>query len=242
MTFSCKVNMSILIKNFNGSELIPYSHENLEFQLFIVILGSIFYFFGIIFETLVIAAILRVRTKTVDTLFVLSLCVADLIFNLYMSLSNMIVLIAGGWGTGKLGCKISNTIIILGLGISILSITFITLHRYLAIIWKTNITRNQALIMIASIWFTLPLVSILYLSNNELSESSIALQPCYWYCILEFSSTDPVVITAVLTIIVLISTPIFFMSYAYAKIILYYRKMNQRKKRSRLVVPSPLPL
>ena len=223
--------MSILLKNFNGSEFIPFSQENGETALYLGFLCGVFIFLGILSETLVIASILRVRQKTVDTLFVLSLCVADLIFNIYMFIYIVILLVARGWSIGVIGCKISTAMIIITLATSIASITFITLNRYMAIIWKTNITRFQALVMIAIIWLIFPLIVTLYLTNKELSDSSIALESSYSYCFLDFATTDPIVLTALITIFVFLSLPLFFMFYAYSKIILYYRDMNRKKKK-----------
>ena len=95
--------MSILLKNINGSELIAFEPEYYDIEMIISGISIFILFFGIVFGTLVIAAILRVGQKSVDTLFVLSLCSADLIFNLYIMTSLFIVMVNGGWSTGALG-------------------------------------------------------------------------------------------------------------------------------------------
>lgn len=228
--------MSILVKNFNESKVIKFKEEYYTALMSIGSIGAILLFLGIIFETLTIASILRVRQKSVDTLFVLSLCCADLIYNLYQITSNMIVLSAGGWSVGQKGCLVSCAMILGTLGISILSITLLTLNRYMAIIWKVNITRTQALVMIGAIWIILCLIVVLYLSSKELSENSISLQPSYFYCLLDFSSNDPIVITALITVLVFLALPIFFLSYAYSKIFIFYRAMNRKKKKDRSAV------
>ena len=94
--------MTILLKDI-GTDLIKFPSEYYNTVMIIGSINSILLLLGILFETLVIASILRVRYKSVDTLFVLSLCCADIIFNLYMFGSLVIVLSAGGWSTGKLG-------------------------------------------------------------------------------------------------------------------------------------------
>ena len=127
-------------------------------------------------------------------------------------------------------CLVSAAMIILTLSLSILSITFITLNRYLAIIWKTNITLSQALWMLAFAWSSVSIVVILYASNKDLSESSVALQPTYSYCLLDFTATDPIVITGLITIFVFLSVPLIFMTIAYTQIILFYRKMNRSRE------------
>ena len=123
--------------------------------------------------------------------------------------------------------------IIITLATSILSVTFITLNRYLAIIWKINITRFQAQMMIASTWVTIVLVTTLYNSNKELSENSLALQTSYTYCFLDFSSRDPIVIIALITILIFMSIPLLFMIFAYSQIILYYKDMNRKKRKTK---------
>ena len=239
-----KILMSLLIKDFYANGDINPRKDFHTAGFVVGIFNLIFLFLGIVLETLVIASILRVRHKSVDNLFVLSLCSADLIYNLYTFPSIMIVMITREWATGKVGyvflsaritfecdsCKISAAMIILTLSISILSITFITLNRYLAIIWKTNITSFQAIRMIALTWITHLVVIILYASNKDLSESTVALQSSYSYCLLDFISTDPIVITGLITIFIFLSVPLIFMTITYTQIILFYRKMNRSRE------------
>ena len=196
----------------------------------VVNINCIILFLGIVLETLVIASILRVRYKTVDTLFVLSLCCADILFNLFALTNAFINMLSGGWSVGNIGCRISVATAIATLAISILSITYITINRFIAIIWKKNITRNQALVMIVGGWIVVLAVVGLYQSNKDLLESSIALQPSYTYCLLDFTATDPIVVTALMTCIVFLSVPIFYMIYAYSRIIIFYRKMNRSRE------------
>ena len=222
--------MTILLKNINGTDLIKYQPD---YYNVVEITGGInctLLFLGILFETLVIVSILRVRQKTVDTLFVLSLCCADMIFNVCALPLAMIVMISSGWATGRIGCLISAGATIATLAISILSITLITLNRYLAIIMKTNITRSQALLMITLAWVVVFTVVGLYASNKNLLEQSFALQPSYTYCLLDFAATDPIVITAIFTIFIFLSIPSIFMIYAYSTIIIFYRKMNRSRE------------
>ena len=222
--------MSILIKDFNGTDLIPFKEEYYMAEMIIGIVDLILLFLGILFGTLVIASILRVRNKSVDTLFVLSLCCADMIFNLYAFPSFLLIMINRGWSMSGPGCIASVSMIIALLAISILSITFITLNRYLAIIWKTNITRNQALVMIFLTWITFPIGIIIYYSNRDLTENSVALQPSNLYCLLDFTSKDPVVISITLIQIIFMSIPLVFMVVAYSEIIVFYRQMNRSRE------------
>ena len=127
-------------------------------------------------------------------------------------------------------CKISVSMIIATIAISITSITFITLNRYLAIIWKTNITRSQALVMITLTWIIFSMMTLLYGLNDNLVEANVALQPSYGYCFLNFSATDPIVIVGLILVIVFMSIPPLFMMVAYSQIIIFYRKMNRRRE------------
>ena len=97
------LKMSILITNFNGTDLLKFPEKNYIPGMIISNIDLVLLFLGIVLETLVIAAILRIRSKSVDNIFVLSLCIADLIFNLYMFPSIVIGLVAGGWATGRQG-------------------------------------------------------------------------------------------------------------------------------------------
>ena len=222
--------MSILIKNINGTNLIEFPQGYFTMEIAIGSVNCALVLVGILSETLVIASILRVRQKSVDTLFILSLCCADMIFNLYSFTSLIIVLSAGGWTTGKLGCHISLGVIVSALAISIASVTYITLNRYMAIMRKSNITRKQAQIMIAGAWTSLLLIVLLYIFNEELSNNSIALQPARTYCLLDFASRDSLVVIALITIITFMTFPIIFMIVAYTQIILYYRRMNRSRE------------
>ena len=223
--------MSILLKDIHDNGTIKFTQDHYTSTMVFIGFNTVFLFFGILLETLVIASILRVRQKTVDTLFVLSLCCADLIFNLFQIIAQPLLLNARGWSTGRLGCQFSVAIIIVTLATSISSITFITLNRYLAIIWKRNITRNQALVMIGFTWISLTTIVTLYLTNKELAENSVALQSPYSYCLLDYTSRDPVVVTTLITTLCFMSLPFLFMTIAYTQIILYYRKMNRKKKK-----------
>ena len=95
--------MSILIKDFNGTELIKFPENYLTVEKIVGSMNCTLLFCGILLESLVIASILRVRQKTVDTLFVLSLCCADMIFNFYIFSTLAILLNAGGWSIGVIG-------------------------------------------------------------------------------------------------------------------------------------------
>lgn len=95
--------MSILIKDFPSNGIINLIQEYYISEMVIGSINLVFLFLGILLETIVIASIMRVQSKTVDNLFVLSLCCADMIYNLYTFPSVMIVICAGGWATGKQG-------------------------------------------------------------------------------------------------------------------------------------------
>ena len=86
----------------NGTDLIRSPEELYNIAMTIGGIVCLLLFIGIVLETLVIVTILRVGHKSVDTLFVLSLCFADILFNLYMLPSVLIVMVANGWSTGKL--------------------------------------------------------------------------------------------------------------------------------------------
>ena len=131
---------------------------------------------------------------------------------------------------GALGCKLFNSIIIATHAISILSVTFITLNRYMLIIWKKAITRYQALAMIAIAWISIPIIIILYGVNKERSDISLGIEPSFLYCFMDFTSTNPVIIVGLLIIITFMSAPFVFMSLAYTQIILFYRKMNRSRE------------
>lgn len=167
--------MSIAIKDMVGTELIPFGPDFMTF----CVLNDFLLIGGIIVGGIVIASILRLRDKSVDTLFVLSLCLADMTFNVYQLIFNGITCTDGGWKTGWLGCLIANDIVITCLGLSIFSILLITLNRYLLIIWKKRITRIQALVMIAIIWLGLPLIMVLSALVEVYSFDAIALQPSH---------------------------------------------------------------
>lgn len=84
--------------------------------------------------------------------------------------------------------------------------------------------------MISIGWTSLLLIVSLYISNDQLTENSVALQPAMTYCLIDFASRDSLVIMALITIVVFLSVPLFFMIFAYSQIILFYRKMNRSRE------------
>ena len=114
--------------------------------------------------------------------------------------------------------------------ISILSVTFITLNRYLLIIWKKSITRFHALVMIACVRISLPVLILIYSASQDRSDVSVGIEPSFLYCFIDFTSDNPAIVVALLIILAFMSAPFFFMSIAYTQIVLFYRKMNRSRE------------
>lgn len=221
---------SILIKNFNGTDVIPFGVDPVESGVFLLFNGALL-FQGLIQETIVVLAILRIRQKTVDTLFVLSLCSADLIFNLYQFCGGAILTTRQGWATGVVGCKINMALILCVLATSILSVTYMTLNRYLVIIWRKYISRPQSLFMIGITWAFFPsLFLIMFMASPELMENMVALQPGRFYCLIDFTSRDPLVTPIVVTTLVIMTIPMVLLVLAYTQIISFYIRMNRSRE------------
>ena len=212
------------------------SPENILPQKIIGSIAAVLLLLGIIFETVVIASILRVRQKPVDTLFILALCIVDLLFNLLMFPLLVFNIMAEGWASGQFGCQVAAFFAISAIGISIISITFITLNRYLIIMKQIYISKSQCLWMIAGAYLCMTIFILVYSSNKSLVENSIALQPSLSYCLLDFASIDPIVFTVLITNAVFLSVPVIFMTIAYYQIIAFYRNMNRKKKRAKVEV------
>ena len=90
--------------------------------------------------------------------------------------------------------------------------------------------------MITLTWLFFSLVSLLYALNEEMMENSLKLQPSNVYCFLDFSATDPMVIACLITVIVFMFAPFVFMIIAYSQIILFYKEMNRKKKKTSAAV------
>lgn len=223
--------MSILLKDFNGAELIPFVSGQEEATKAILIISYLNLWCGLFLEAIVLSAIGRLRHKSVDMLFTASLCCADFVYNFYLIIEITILLYSNGWSTGMIGCRITATMINIGLGISIFSLSFITLNRYLSIIWKYNISRLQALLMIFSIWIDGPIIGVLlfYYAGEYLNRIT-ALQSSHLYCLLEYSSNDPEATPALLSTLIFVSIPMIFLIFAYSSIIIFYVKANRSRE------------
>ena len=129
-------------------ELIPWSND----IVFATSLIAIELLLGLIVDSIIIYALLKQRDIPIDSQFILSLTVADFLFCFCFTAMGAIGLWAGGWKTGQPGCLFSVIAIIYTLGMSILSIAGLTIHRYLIVIHHFHLTQNQVYSLLVILW------------------------------------------------------------------------------------------
>ena len=189
---------------------------------------------GAALETIVIIAIIvdarQAKGMSVDTKFILSLCLADYIFSWYNVLANPIKMAYGAYTFGKYGCIVESGIILSTYAISILSLLAITVNRYLLLMKRIDISDWMANTVVCSIWIGTVILLIIMLSIGL----EIGLLWENHYCMIDFTTTNHIARAGAIILITCIILPFFFMSFAYHSIIAFYLESNRRREQGNM--------
>lgn len=118
--------------------------------------------------------------------------------------------------------------IIITLGASILSLSLLTLLKYLAIIKAVYPSQRQVTLSIIGVWV---FFGILILAFQPLDvDQQDALQTTHLYCFIALYSTEPYVMAGSLIVLIYILLNMGFQVGAYSVIVFTYSRLQKRKR------------
>jgi hypothetical protein len=188
------------------------------------------FFIGIIIDILIIYSLLKQRDISIDSQFILSLTIADFLFCACFLGPGLYNALKGGWATGQAGCLFSTIAVIYTLGMSILSITGMTLHRYLIVIHQYHLTQKHVYIILSVLWSGLAIIVASFALSQHFREYGVGLTASLLYCFIVLTRRETLNIIAGYTILTFIMIPMTFLVYAYYRIVVTYSKLLARKK------------
>ena len=229
----------LLLKDFPADgTVIPFSSPQARYFLYLIVPELAM---AIIVDVIVIIALIKQQQIPIDTLFILSLSIADFFFSVMIFVLGVGELIFDGFWAGKagtiyiyysfhsfylLGCLWTEALIIFTLGASIISVFAMTLHRYLIVVRSYHLTQKQAIAILSGIWIGLAVVIGLFLAFEDHGISA-SLQSSELYCFI--ASTRPEVLNVIATISILffILGTMIFIVYAYYFIVKRYVELKR---------------
>lgn len=207
-------------------ELIPWSNEITGFTILIV--AELF--LGLLVDAIIIYALLKQRDIPIDSQFIISLTVADFLFSFFFTGMGMYGLRAGGFGIGQPGCLFSVIGVIYTLGMSILSITAMTIHRYLIVIHQFHMTQNHVYSILVTLWSGLAVIIGGFASSEYFLLNGVGLTSSLIYCFVAIASPEIMNKIAGLIIVFFIAVPMMFLAFAYFRIVGTYSALLAKKK------------
>jgi hypothetical protein len=215
----------ILLKDITF-DIIPFTNEITNITM--VLVSELL--LGIIIDILIIYSFLKQRDLPIDSQFILSLTIADFLFCAVFLVSHIFNAVRSGWATGQVGCLFTAIALIYTLGMSILSITGMTLHRYLIVIHQFHLTQKQVYIILSVLWCGLASVIAGFVSSKDLREYGIGLTSGMGYCMIVFARQETLNIIAGSAVLAFILIPMTFLVFAYYRIVATYSKLLAGKK------------
>ena len=132
--------------------------------------------------------------------------------------------------TSSKRCDWNVNLIIITLGASILSLSLLTLLKYLAIIKAIYPSQRQVTMSIISVWL---FFGILILAFQPLDvDQQDALQTTHLYCFIALYSSEPYVMAGSLIVLIYILLNMGFQVWAYSVIVITYSRLQKRKRKS----------
>lgn len=206
--------MALIAKDIPIDGVVFYTRT--EYAISILINGFISPI-GIFLGIFVIYAVQRQRPMSNSSLFIVNLCIGDLLVSIAGGGSGITDIIHGGWSTGPTGCIVVSEIMLIGASISILSISALSLERFLLIVKNIQMNRTQTVALIIFIWIS-SLVILLYPVYLGHSSSFSGLRPCKILCIIAWWNPDSHAKIAIYMCIIVITASAFFINFCYMAI------------------------
>jgi hypothetical protein len=215
-----------LLKDITA-DLIPWPNE----ILFSVIFICIELLLGIIINLVIIYSLLKQRDIPIDSQFILSLSVADFLFSASILGLDLFNVVRGGWAAGQAGCLFSAIVGIYTLGMSVLSISAMTMHRYLVVVQQFHLTQKHVYMILAALWCGLAIMVAIFASfSQQFRENGIGLTTALMYCFIAVSIPDDLNIVTGSLCLVFVLFAMAFLVFAYYRIIATYSKLLTRKR------------
>ena len=255
--------MQYLLKDLQDGVLIPFTEEEKSTNLFFTIITLS----SIIADIIALYALLKQKSIPLDSLYIVSLTVADLAFGVlcgvflftngescswhsFSQSSDYVTLYRFLWrlvdGTdrycsfqilpflilisnlSKIGCYWEVILIIIFLGASILSVFAMTLHKYLSILHRIQLTLPRVLVLIAAAWLLPVLMIILFECMFDLGNIS-SIQSSGTWCFLAMNKTEPLNISATILVFLFIASTICMLVFGHLAIVLAYKRWSEKK-------------
>ena len=212
------------ISQFPPTEFIPFN----TFEQSIVLPFGFLNLVSFVVDAIITYALAKdYENISVDSEIILIYCVADGIFSVMELTMAIYDFSHGGFSLGKIGCIANAHIILLAAAASVMSVTMLTLNRYLIIIHHYYLSKLQTRLIIGSFFATLVALAVVF-EVIGFSEYGVALMTLRLYCFLTFWSMEPLAILSTAILTFLLFGSISFLFFAYYSIITFY--MNAKKK------------
>ena len=213
---------SLLAQDLNPDVILPYETWQLAIGSIWVVQGVA----GIVSKTIVIIALSKQRSLYANQIFLLSMCLGNVMFLLAVCLLGGWHLKAGGFSLGPGGCVIQAVFILAAENISLLSIILMTLDRYLVILREKILSTRETAFLLSQVW-VMPLVMVAIAFGTNSQGFLFGLQSSGLYCMMAAWDTHLINRIEMVLSIILIFQGIAGFFFVYGKIYLFYRQTNQ---------------
>ncbi|KAJ3304988.1 hypothetical protein HDV03_002070 [Kappamyces sp. JEL0829] len=141
--------------------------------------------------------------------------------NLVYTLTN---LASGGWRFNQTGCIANHILAFITVSVSGLTLTAITLERYLCFFYRYYLTVRMTFVWLALIWVFSSTLAFLPLMLS-ITSATISVQPSKLLCLFTWSSHDSVMLTISSIVLLFITTLVTLLVFAYAHIVYTYTQL-----------------
>ena len=217
--------------NIHNQELVPFPNAFsyyicifiLFLNIFIVALNAVAVYFN------------GKRLDSASSIFIQSLCLADLVFGLIQVIFLPSQIVHGGFSWGAVGCNLNFYLTMVSIAISILSIASIAIEKYLATNWFTDISRLQSGLWAVFLWIY-PMVAFSSPFLFGFSQEIVTLTEDSLFCLVRWNAQDFssqfLIWVVILSLFFIFSATIF----SYTNVFLSYhraRKNSLKKQKTK---------
>lgn len=212
---------SLLAQDLNHDVIFPFEVWQRAIGSIWVVQGVA----GIASNTIVIIALSKQRSLYANQIFLLSMCLGNVMFLLAVCILGGWHLKAGGFSLGPGGCISQAVFILAAENISLLSIILMTLDRYLVILKEKYLSTREIAFLLSQVW-GMPLVMVAIAFGTNSQGFLFGLQSSGLYCMMAAWDTHLINRIEMVMSIILIFQGIAGFFFVYGKIYLFYRKTN----------------
>ena len=194
---------------------------------------------------LIIIALLKAGPYQ-DSKFLLSLCIADLLYSAHLLILKALSNYYGAFPLGKIGCAVSGGFIFATAGSAIYSLAAMAVNLYLVLIKRVYMSDSLKDAIIIGFWIFLIALPASFLATDFRFKGmsfdrfdvfisninfcvGVGLSPSGDYCFLAFWSSDPLVLLANYAVIFCIVVAFAIIAYVYTNLVQMYISTMTRK-------------